>query len=299
MRRFNVSLAEPAPRLFDFESTARAHGWVRLRPFTWHVPTAELHRIHRLASGKVVRLCLGSGGTTDDPLIRVKVETVRALTPREKVEIRQIVRRMLRLDEDLGEFYALCGAIKGWTLGLQPGAGRLLRCPTLFEDMVYTLCTTNTTWAGTIRMVDRLVATLGEEFPGQAAWRAFPTAEAIAAVGETCLATEVRLGYRSRYLYQLATEVAEGRLCLQALEDPGIPAHELRQTLLQIQGIGSYAAATLLMILGRYEHLAIDSQMRDFVAKKYFQGQPVSVAQIRATYAPWGRWQYLAYWFDP
>ena len=53
------------------------------------------------------------------------------------------------------------------------------------------------------------------------------------------------------------------------------------------------------MIMGRYEHLAIDSQMRAFVAKKYFQGQPVSMAQIRATYAPWGKWQYLAYWFDP
>jgi 3-methyladenine DNA glycosylase/8-oxoguanine DNA glycosylase len=299
VRRCNISLNELAPRLFDFESTARAHGWVRLRPFEWHAPTAELRRIHRLMSGKVVRLRLSHGGTTAEPLVRIKVETVHALNPREKAEIRQVARRMLRLDEEFGEFYALCGEMKDWCLGIPPGAGRLLRCPTLFEDIVYTLCTTNTTWAGTIRMVDCLVAMLGEEFPGQEAWRAFPTAEAIAAAGETYLAQEVRLGYRSRYLWQLAVDVAAGHLDLQSLEDPSLPIQELLRILLQIKGIGGYAAATLLMLVGRYEHLAIDSQMRAFVAKKYFQGQPVSVAQIRATYAPWGRWQYLAYWFDP
>jgi 3-methyladenine DNA glycosylase/8-oxoguanine DNA glycosylase len=299
VRRFDIWLDEPAPRPFDFEATALAHGWVRLRPFTWYAPAAELRRIHRLSSGKVVHLRLGSDGTLDAPTVRVKVETVQTLKGGERAEIRRVVRRMLRLDEDLGEFYERCGDLKTWALGLRPGAGRLLRCPTLFEDIVYTLCTTNTTWAGTIRMVDRLVAMLGEAFPGRKAWQAFPTAEAIAAVGERYLAQEVRLGYRSRYLWLLAADVAEGRLELQTLEDPEMPIQALRQALLRITGIGSYAAATLLMILGRYEELAIDSQMRDFVAKKYFQGQAVSVAQIRETYAAWGKWQYLAYWFDP
>jgi 3-methyladenine DNA glycosylase/8-oxoguanine DNA glycosylase len=66
----------------------------------------------------------------------------------------------------------------------------------------------------------------------------------------------------------------------------------------QIKGIGPYAAATLLMILGRYEHLAIDTELRAHVSTKYFQGQPVTEAQMREIYAPWGKWQYLAYWFD-
>ncbi len=186
----------------------------------------------------------------------------------------------------------------GWDVRLHPGTGRLLRCPTLFEDIVYTLCTTNTTWAGTIRMVDRLVATLGEAFAGQDEWRAFPTPEAVATAGPQFLEKVVRLGYRSGYLWELAPAVAEGRRDLQALEDPSLPTKELRRALLGIKGVGSYAAATLLMILGRYEELAIDTEMRAFVAKKYFQGQRASEAQICAIYAPWGRWQYLAYWFD-
>jgi 3-methyladenine DNA glycosylase/8-oxoguanine DNA glycosylase len=147
-------------------------------------------------------------------------------------------------------------------------------------------------------MVDRLVTTLGEALPGDQEWRAFPTPEAVALAGEKFLVEEVRLGYRSHYLWQLATQVVEGHLDIQALEDPALPIKDLRRALLGIKGVGSYAAATLLMILGRYDELAIDTQMHAFVAQKYFAGQRVSEAQIRALYAPWGRWQYLAYWFD-
>jgi 3-methyladenine DNA glycosylase/8-oxoguanine DNA glycosylase len=127
---------------------------------------------------------------------------------------------------------------------------------------------------------------------------AFPSAAAIAAAGPDFLKQEVGLGYRSRYIWELAVAVAEGRLDLARLEDPTLPTSELLRALLQIKGVGGYAAATILMILGRYEYLAIDSEMRAFVSRKYFDGQPPTDAQIRAIYAPWGRWQYLAYWFD-
>jgi 3-methyladenine DNA glycosylase/8-oxoguanine DNA glycosylase len=289
---------EQAPPLFDFGATVQAHGWVRLRPFEWQAPTKELRRIHRLQSGSVVRLRLCGGGSADPLRVHIKVESDQPLSAPETTEIRWAVRRMLRLDEELSEFYQLYQQMPGWSLRLPVGGGRLLRCPTLFEDMVYTLCTTNTTWSGTIRMVDRLVATFGDAFPGHQEWRPFPTPEVVAVAGEKLLVEEVRLGYRSHYLWQLATQVAEGRLDFHTLEDPALPTKDLRRALLGIKGVGSYAAATLLMILGRYDELAVDTQMHAFVAQKYFAGQRVSEAQIRALYAPWGRWQYLAYWFD-
>lgn len=288
------SLEERAPAPFDFETTARAHGWVALRPFDWHAPTGELSRIHRLESGRVIRLRMRDGG----PTVRLEVEADRPLSPAEEAEARRAVRRVLRLDEDLGEFYRLNARMDGWALRLRAGSGRLLRCPTLFEDIVYTLCTTNIAWSGTIRMVDRLVDRLGDPFPGREEWRAFPSPAAIAAAGPDFLKQETGLGYRSGYVWELAEAVAGGRLDLRAFEDPALPTETLRQELRQIKGVGAYAAATLLMILGRYEHLAIDSEMRAFVSKKYFQGQPATDDQIRAIYAPWGRWQYLAYWFD-
>jgi 3-methyladenine DNA glycosylase/8-oxoguanine DNA glycosylase len=147
-------------------------------------------------------------------------------------------------------------------------------------------------------MIERLTTRLGRPFPGQEAWQAFPTPAAIAAAGPEFLKQETGLGYRSLYVWELATAVAEGRLDLERFEAPGYPVEELYRALRRIKGVGDYAAATILMLLGRYEQLAIDSEMRAFVARKYTAGQPATDAQIRAIYAPWGRWQYLAYWFD-
>ncbi len=289
---------EAAPHPFDFRATAQEHGWVALRPFGWHPDTAELSRIHRLEGGQVVRVCMLGNGPAAQPGVSVRVEAATALGPAEQVEIRRAVRRMLRLDEDLSEMYELMARINGHSLRLTPGAGRLLRCPSLFEDIVYTICTTNITWSGTKRMVERLVTRLGEPFPGQSELQAFPTAGAIAAAGPEFLKQEAGLGYRSGYVWELATAIAEKRLDLSSYEDPALPTEDLYRSLRRIKGIGEYAAATILMLLGRYERLAIDSELKAFVARKYLAGQPGTDAEIRAIYAPWGKWQYLAYWFD-
>lgn len=294
-----ISLSEPAPTPFDFEAAARSHGWSALVPFSWDAATTTLSRIQQLQNNKVIHLHLsekqinGSG-----PQIKIDTETAEPLTTGEEAEIRRMTRHMIRLDEDFSKFYDLCAQTEGWTLRIQPGGGRLLRCPTLFEDIIYTLCTTNITWSGTKRLVERLTTLLGAPFPGNEAWRAFPSPAAIAAAGPEMLRQEVRLGYRNGYIWELARDVAEGRLDLSTLEDPTLPTPELLRRLRQIKGIGPYAAATLLMILGRYEHLAIDTELVSHVSKKYFGGQPAREAEIRAIYAPWGKWQYLAYWFD-
>lgn len=289
---------EETPNPFDFEATATQHGWVMLRPFEWQPETAELSRVHRLARGKVVRLRLRDGDQNPAFVVRVHVDSADPLTPADENEIRRAVRRMLRLDEDLSDFYHLAAQMNGWQLRLRPGGGRLLRCPTLFEDIVYTLCTTNITWSGTIRMVDRLTTHLGEPFPERPEWRAFPTPAAIASAGAEFLRQETGLGYRSSYVWELAAAVVEGRLDLARLEDPTLPTDALHDELRQLKGVGPYAAATLLMILGRYDTLAIDTELRAHACQKYFNGEPASEAQIRSIYAPWGAWQYLAYWFD-
>ena len=285
---------EKTPPSFHFKSTANAHGWVMLRPFHWDETVAQLSRFHQLRNGQVVRL----GMTEQANAVQIEVEAAQPLTPTETAEIRQAVRRMLRLDEDLSEFHAFYGQFDGWQLKIEPGGGRLLRCATLFEDIVYTLCTTNINWSGTIRMVDRLVTALGRPLPGDSDGLAFPSPADIAATTPEFLKQETGLGYRSPYVWELATAVAEDRLDLTGFEDPDKPTQEVLAELNRLKGVGPYAAATILMILGRYEHLAIDSEMRSFVSNKYFGGERVTNGQIQNIYAPWGRWQYLAYWFD-
>ena len=292
-----ITLSETAGAHFDFEATVRAHGWAALRPFEWRPEQIELGRIHRLFTGPVVRLAMRSDG--DDPQsVQIEIVSEQPLSPEETQEIRQAVRRMLRLDEAFDQFYQRQEELKHWQLQLTPGGGRLLRCPTLFEDIIYTLCTTNINWAGTIRMVDRLVASLGRPFPGQPEWRAFPSPQAIAEAGPDFLKRETGLGYRSSYVWELAVKVSEGELDLTTFEDATRPTEALLKAVRQLRGVGGYAAATILMLLGRYEHLAIDSELRAFTAKKYFEGQFPTDSQVKEIYAPWGEWKYLAYWFD-
>jgi 3-methyladenine DNA glycosylase/8-oxoguanine DNA glycosylase len=205
---------------------------------------------------------------------------------------------MFRTDEDLSPFYALCREKGGLWTRLTGGLGRLLRSPTLFEDVVKTICTTNIQWGGTVRMVAELVNAFGEPYAGDATRRAFPVPAAIAAATLDSFNASVRLGYRGAYVHMLAQQVASGELELETLRDADIPTPELKKELLAIKGVGNYAAATLLMLMGRYDELAIDTEFRAFVAKKYFSGSYPSDQEAQAIYADWGRWKYLAYWFD-
>jgi 3-methyladenine DNA glycosylase/8-oxoguanine DNA glycosylase len=238
-------------------------------------------------------------GDAASPAVTLSVESTTPLNGAEQTEVQLGARRMLRLDEDFADLYRRQTELRHHPLRIAPGGGRLLRCPTLFEDMVYTLCTTNIAWSGTKRMVHLLTEKLGQPVPGDDSRRAFPTAAAIAAAGPDFLRQETGLGYRSGYVWQLADDVASGRLNLADFEQPDIPTDELYKAVRRLKGFGDYATATVLMLLGRYDRLAIDSELRSFVTRKYFNGQPPQKeADIRAIYEPWGRWRYLAYWFD-
>jgi N-glycosylase/DNA lyase len=171
------------------------------------------------------------------------------------------IRHMLRLDEDLSGFYLLAGSdpALAWVVA---GAGRMMRSPTVFEDLVKTICTTNCAWSATVRMVTALVGELGTEAAGACERRAFPAAAAVADAGEAFFRDVARAGYRGPYLRAVADGVASGRLDLEALRDPALPDEEVADRLLQIAGVGPYAMAHMMMLLGRYRRLILDSWTR-------------------------------------
>jgi 3-methyladenine DNA glycosylase/8-oxoguanine DNA glycosylase len=292
----HLSITPPSP--FSLEHTAYSHGWVVLAPNAWDEGRHAVQRVERLTTGKVVLLQISGAGSVEQPGMSIEVSHPGKLSPAEQDEITAAVGRMLRIDEDLSEFYALCKKRGDRWLRLTDGLGRLLRSPTLFEDVIKTICTTNIQWGGTRGMVRRLVDAFGEPYAGDPALRAFPTPEVIAAGSPETFAGAVRMGYRADYVHTLAKHVASGELDLEALRDSEVPTPELKKELLAIKGVGNYAAATLLMLLGRYDELALDTVFREFVSKKYFSGQRPSDKEAQAIYDDWGKWKYLAYWFD-
>jgi N-glycosylase/DNA lyase len=170
------------------------------------------------------------------------------------------VRHMLRLDEDLSAFYLLAAAdpALAWAVA---GAGRMLRSPTVFEDLIKTICTTNCAWSATVRMVSALVGELGTT-ADVSERRAFPSPETVADAGDAFFRDVARAGYRGPYLRAVADDVASGRVDLEALRDRALPDEEVADRLLEIAGVGPYAMAHMMMLLGRYQRLILDSWTR-------------------------------------
>jgi 3-methyladenine DNA glycosylase/8-oxoguanine DNA glycosylase len=202
----------------------------------------------------------------------------------------------LGLDQNFSAFYSATRGEPKLARAAAQAMGRVLRSPTLFEDVLKTTATTNTTWGGTIRMIDALVRLCGEPLPADPARRAFPTPERLAAVDKDSLRAEVKLGYRAPYVLGLAQPVASGALDLEALRQSDLPTPELRNRLLTIKGVGGYAAANLLVVLGRYDFIPVDSWAVSQVAREWRSGQRVGEKEVNAAYERWGAWKGLAFW---
>ncbi len=266
---------------FSFEETVSAHGWRRLRPFAWNEDAQTLVRAEEI-SGRLVTLTMSTANGA------VQVETDRdcdekALTAR--------VRRMLQLDLPLDGFHAYCRSRPELAPLAVCRRGRLLRCPTLWEDAVKVIATTNTTWAQTIAMTARLVQEFGTE------GRAFPSAAQVAAAPPEDFAARARLGYRAAYVHSIATAVSGGSLDLEAWQSADLTADELRKRLLSLPGIGPYGAACLMLYLGKPAHVNSDSEARAALSLEL--GHPVTDKDVHAFFEEHGEWRGLVYNFYP
>ena len=277
----------------DLRRTIASHGVADLPP----------NRIDEQASTLDVTLLLdGSGATT----LRISAgrkgrAKVEALAGRgTAAQIRAAAAHVLRLDEDLSPFYAAAATDPdlAWATS---GAGRMIRSPTVFEEVVKTICTTNCTWSATVRMVSALVEHLGQAAPGATdgpLGHAFPTPEAMARKKSAFYTETVRAGYRGEYLRSLARSVASGKLDLEALGTAGadeLPDDELAARLLALPGVGPYAAAHVMMLLGRYSRLILDSWTRP----KYLLVSGAKTAKdstIERRFRRYGPYAGLAFW---
>jgi 3-methyladenine DNA glycosylase/8-oxoguanine DNA glycosylase len=276
---------------FSLPAITHSHGWIRLAPFGEGEPPGTLTYVTRLDPGPVVELCIRE---IDDG---VSVEFDAQPDEAGEAAVARQVSWMLGLDQDLSPFYEHARHEPKLAQVVERAQGRLLRSPTLFEDTVKTILTTNTTWSGTIRMVGALVDQFGEPLPADPARHAFPAPERLAASDAGTLRTVTRLGYRAPYVLELARAVSSGDLDLEGLKTSNLPTPELRKRLLAIKGVGAYAAAHLLMLLERYDFVPIDSWALKMVSHEWHDGQPIVAADVEAAFEPWGPWRGLAYWF--
>jgi len=292
------------PKPFDLELAVRSHGWYDLAPWRWDAERRVISRPLALAGGQVALVEAAERAEPGGGLA-VRVTARGRLAAAAAEEARRALRTALGLDEDLGPFWDRIRGLEpdrrrlklpdlGWAA--ERGAGRLLRSPAVFEDVVKMLCTTNCSWALTRAMVGNLVSRLGAEGPHGT--RAFPGPEALARRPERFFREQVRAGYRSPWLRAIARDVASGRLDVEAWREPALPTGELRERIRALPGFGPYATEGLLRLLGRHGHLGLDSWTRARLAELRGLRRLPRDERVARWYAPYGEWAGLAMWLE-
>jgi 3-methyladenine DNA glycosylase/8-oxoguanine DNA glycosylase len=271
---------------FDFHKLALSHGWVYLAPFVWDEARQAIGRPLRLDSGENVAVRL-SAAPLDNGRLRLFIRHCAVLTTGDKQRVRRQVRRMLSLDQDLTAFHEICETDSLLGFVSQTRAGRMLRSPTLFEDVIKTVCTTNCAWPNTRRMCERLCEIGGGNFPRP---------RDVLRYGEKRLVRKVPLGYRIRTVMTVARLVEQGRLPLDELAEAG-KFDEASEILKNIWGIGPYARAHILMLLGDYSRIPVDCEVLNYLRTVHFAGRKVSQAEAVAPYERFGRFSFLAFKF--
>lgn len=296
------------PPDFDLAAAVCSHGFFLLAPNRWdgRVRTFETAvavnderavgvRVREAANGRLGVTVAGANRTSGD---------------RRAVE--HAVNRILRVDEDLSAFHALCAQHETHRPAAAARFGRLIRSATLFEDIVKVMATCNITWRQTVSIIAATTERYGVPVDGDDARRAFPTPQRLAAAAPADLRATCKFGYRADWVSKLARAVSDGTLDLDAIERlaAGPAAHHstadahrngdtdaLYRRLREIMGVGDYAAANLLMLLGRYDRLAIDSELMRFFRERYPRRKPTP-ANIRRHYEQFAPYPFLAYWWE-
>jgi N-glycosylase/DNA lyase len=288
VRSTEVALVGAGGEPVDFRRTIASHGVATLPPNVVDEEAWELTTTLDVNGGHPATVRVRSGRPG-----RAKLEVLSGpTTTPEGRRLVTSVRRMFRLEEDLSGFYAQIAADEelAWAV---VGAGRMLRSPTVFEDVVKTVCTTNCTWSATERMVGALVAELGREGTNG---NTFPSPSVMADADESFYRDVARAGYRGAYLRALAASVADGSVDLEALADDGeLPDEEVERRLLALPGVGPYAAAHVMLLIGRYSRLILDSWTRPTYAS--LRGKKtVADRTIERRFRRYGRFSGLAFW---
>jgi 3-methyladenine DNA glycosylase/8-oxoguanine DNA glycosylase len=296
--RVEIPLAGAGGERVDLWRTLVSHGIAALPPARVDEEARVLELTLPVQGARPHTVTIAEGGRH-----RAVVTAVgRAPSARRAEAVLAGVKHVLRLDEDLSDFYAMVADDGDLAWVAEEGAGRMIRSPTVFEDVVKTICTTNCAWSATERMVGALVEHLGEPAVGAAAagpyGRAFPTPASMAEANEDFYRDVVRAGYRGAYLKSLAASVAEGTVDLEELGRASrdeLPDDEVNARLLALPGVGPYAAAHVMILLGRYSPLILDSWTRPKYARLH-GGRAVKDSTIERRFRRYGLYAGLAFW---
>lgn len=304
-----------------------SYGYFLLHPNHWDVKARTFSRVLSLGAAKsplppqaiyiqiTQKPARGDVAANAGTALSVRVHGLAADTAKARAlaheQIRAQVTRMLRLDESAETIAAFHARDPRWK---ESGRGRFFRSPTLFEDVVKTVTSCNVQWPGTIQMNKRLCEVVGAKVKlpakqsraktSDAAPRAFPLAAQLSRTRPATLRARCRVGYRDARIVELSRLFAlspqRGGVDQAALENPATPDDTVWDMLLELPGVGPYAAANIMQLLGRYARLPLDTEsVRHGRSILGYTGTSREIMKrLHAHYAPFGPDAFRSYWLE-
>ena len=274
MSTVKTELTPPYP--ISLRSTVRSHGWASFAPWGWDDASSVLWRSDRLASGRVVRI-----QATQPKASRIEVAIEGdSLSGSDVDEAAGLVGRWLSLDWDpTGAMAAAREADPAAAETIERGGGRLLRCSTLYEDFVKTVCTIQIAWSGSLRMVAALV---------EAGDGLFPPPVRVLEMGDAGL-RERGTGFRARSIFEATETMLErGQIDEAGHTADGPVSYD---DLIALWGIGPYAAAHMAVLQHDFSRIPVDSEVTSYCRDRYGIGPEA----IDEHFEPWGDFRFLGY----
>jgi 3-methyladenine DNA glycosylase/8-oxoguanine DNA glycosylase len=269
-----------------------SYGYFLLEPNHWEPATRTFSRVLDVERTPV-RVRIAQPSESAGGALRVLCD--RTLDRRQQRAVRRLVDRMLHLSgagstEAVRAFHRVDPRFR------RSGRGRLMRSPTLFEDVVKTVTSCNVAWPSTMVMNRRLCEVVNP---------AFPRSTQLARRRPGTLRARCRVGYRDQRLVALAKLATQRGSVLHPdnegwLERRDVDDADVLTALLALPGVGPYAAANIMQLLGRYAHLPVDTEThRHARVVLGFDGSERDMTRrVHEHYAPFGEHRFRSYWFE-
>jgi 3-methyladenine DNA glycosylase/8-oxoguanine DNA glycosylase len=289
-----------APRPFSLKATALSHGWHECAPMSWSEGGSCLQIIER-DGDRAYRISVTEGRKSARSVsLNVRIEG-GPLTEAGVARSLENLRMAMGLDQDLGEFFAICREHPTLRVLESIGAGRSIRSVSMAENVVKTICGSNVNWTQAVKMINRL-GQLGPSVPHFRSLNAWPTPREILRAGEKYLLEVCRVGYRAEAILKFCEDVVEKRFDPDELDvmarDPNVTTEEISSRLKSIRGVGPTSANYLLSFLGRHDRLSIDTSTVAHVARTHTNGRKPTIKKIEKIYAKYGPWKNKVWWFE-
>jgi 3-methyladenine DNA glycosylase/8-oxoguanine DNA glycosylase len=248
--------------------------------------------------GRTFGLRISPGGTIAKPRVSVEVYARSPVARAESETLRETLSVCLGADQDLRGFYGFAvndGILKHVVESLY--GMHDTQAAALFNSVILAICLQMARLKRSNDMMEAISLNYGEtiEFDGKRVLLQ-PTARRIARLDPGEFAKKCKLGYRARYIVASARMIEAGFPDIR--EIMGMPPDQAKEKLVELPGIGDYAAD----IINPHAGFPIDAWSVDVFGLLFFGKEPENkreaIQKVKEEgIRRWGEWSWMAFFY--